>query len=262
MAPGADNLGPVETLEKVFRGVGVNFPDFRTLTPSRRQRDTFSRVFLMENQALTSLVLAPSSLTMNSLEISSVAEVRHDNAKRVIKRLAAKGTIQLPQIEEVEDKQSLSPNSKTEAYLFTGEKGKRDSIVVIAQLNPEFTGDLVDRWYELEQQIRNPTSLTHADIQPLLDRISKLEEDNRLLEYKTDNNWKWIEFIHGQDPSELGLTRSVTKLVIKHHECFLETIDALTALEDRIDYIARLAPGRGEHKRVSDFLRKGPEPKQ
>ena len=31
-------------------------------------------------------------------------------------------------------------------YIFSGEQGKRDSIVVVAQLSPEFTARLVDRW--------------------------------------------------------------------------------------------------------------------
>ncbi|EEG9142755.1 phage antirepressor KilAC domain-containing protein, partial [Escherichia coli] len=33
---------------------------------------------------------------------------------------------------------------------FEGEQGKRDSIIVVAQLSPEFTARLVDRWRELE----------------------------------------------------------------------------------------------------------------
>lgn len=35
-------------------------------------------------------------------------------------------------------------------YVFSGEQGKRDSIVVVAQNCPEFTAALVDRWQELE----------------------------------------------------------------------------------------------------------------
>lgn len=54
-------------------------------------------------------------------------------------------------MQEVEDKQSLSPNNKSKVYVFTGEKGKRDSIIVVAQLSPEFTARLVDRWQELEK---------------------------------------------------------------------------------------------------------------
>ncbi|EES9781416.1 DNA-binding protein [Escherichia coli] len=45
-----------------------------------------------------------------------------------------------------------------EHYLFEGEQGKRDSIIVVAQLCPEFTDCLVDRWRELEKQIRKPMS--------------------------------------------------------------------------------------------------------
>jgi len=60
------------------------------------------------------------------------------------------GVIQLPQIEEVKDLQSLSPNNKTQVYVFSGDQGKRDSIIVVAQLSPEFTARLVDRWQELE----------------------------------------------------------------------------------------------------------------
>ncbi|EFD2953112.1 DNA-binding protein [Escherichia coli] len=43
-----------------------------------------------------------------------------------------------------------------EAYVFEGEQGKRDSIIVVAQLSPEFTARLVDRWRELEEQVRQP----------------------------------------------------------------------------------------------------------
>ena len=39
---------------------------------------------------------------------------------------------------------------------FPGEQGKRDSIVVVAQLSPEFTARLVDRWQELEAQVAKP----------------------------------------------------------------------------------------------------------
>ena len=38
-------------------------------------------------------------------------------------------------------------------YIFSGEQGKRDSIVVVAQLSPEFTARLVDRWQELANRI-------------------------------------------------------------------------------------------------------------
>lgn len=76
---------------------------------------------------------------------------RHDNVRVSIERLVERGVIQLPPMQEVENKQATSPNSKSKVYVFSGEQGKRDSIVVVAQLSPEFTARLVDRWQELEK---------------------------------------------------------------------------------------------------------------
>lgn len=59
---------------------------------------------------------------------------------------------------EIENKQSLGPRRFSSAYVFEGERGKRDSIIVVAQLCPEFTARTVDRWRELEEQIRKPMS--------------------------------------------------------------------------------------------------------
>lgn len=84
--------------------------------------------------------------TMTSLEISYLVGSRHDNVKRTIDTLAAKGVIEFPQTEEIPT--STKP---TTAYVFSGTKGRRDSIVVVAQLCPEFTARIVDRWQELEQ---------------------------------------------------------------------------------------------------------------
>lgn len=36
---------------------------------------------------------------------------------------------------------------------------ERDSYVIVAQLSPEFTGKLVDRWQELEEQAVHPVAL-------------------------------------------------------------------------------------------------------
>lgn len=50
----------------------------------------------------------------------------------------------------------------TTVYVFEGEQGKRDSIIVVAQLSPEFTARLVDRWQELEAQVSKPAFDTMA----------------------------------------------------------------------------------------------------
>ncbi|WP_414627611.1 phage antirepressor KilAC domain-containing protein [Enterobacter soli] len=91
-------------------------------------------------------------ITMSSQDIAELVEKRHDNVKRTIETLIVRGVITSPQIEE-------KPTAGRPAtfYVFEGEKGKRDSIIVVAQLSPEFTARLVDRWQELEAKIATPT---------------------------------------------------------------------------------------------------------
>ncbi len=88
--------------------------------------------------------------TMTSIEIAELVGKRHDNVKRTIETLAKGGVVRFPQIEVFEKINNLGLRRSVEAYVFEGEQGKRDSIVVVAQLSPEFTARLVDRWRELE----------------------------------------------------------------------------------------------------------------
>jgi phage antirepressor YoqD-like protein len=85
-----------------------------------------------------------SDVTMSSREIADLVEKRHDNVLRTIETLAARGAITLPQNEEV---MNDGPGPRTIGQYRIG---KRDSYVVVAQLSPEFTARLVDRWQELE----------------------------------------------------------------------------------------------------------------
>ena len=78
---------------------------------------------------------------MTSREIADLVGARHDSVKRTIERLSS-GVISEPPLVDG----AKSANGITEkVYLFFGEKGKLDSIVVIAQLCPEFTARLVER---------------------------------------------------------------------------------------------------------------------
>jgi phage antirepressor YoqD-like protein len=83
-----------------------------------------------------------SVLTMSSQEISALVNSRHDSVKRSVERLASLGAIQLPPLVEVKN----GSGQTVEVYMI----GKRDSYIVVAQLSPEFTAALVDRWQELE----------------------------------------------------------------------------------------------------------------
>lgn len=82
--------------------------------------------------------------TMSSREIADLVESEHDDVKRSMERLAARGIITLPPLAEVSNPRS-GPRTIS-VYLV----GKRDSYVVVAQMSPEFTARLVDRWQELE----------------------------------------------------------------------------------------------------------------
>ncbi|WP_237426753.1 phage antirepressor KilAC domain-containing protein [Delftia sp. CH05] len=81
---------------------------------------------------------------MSSEEIAALVESRHDNVKTSIERLGARGVIQLPALQEVRNHLGQAVS----VYQLC----KRDSYVVVAQLSPEFTARLVDRWQELEAQ--------------------------------------------------------------------------------------------------------------
>ncbi|EIX4510951.1 phage antirepressor KilAC domain-containing protein [Escherichia coli] len=91
-----------------------------------------------------------SAIKMTSIEIAELVGSRHDNVKRTIETLAKNGVIRLPQIEDCGRINGLGLNQSFRVYVFEGEQGKRDSIIVVAQLSPEFTARLVDRWRELE----------------------------------------------------------------------------------------------------------------
>lgn len=86
--------------------------------------------------------------TMTSIEIAELVGSRHDNVKRTIETLAGTGVITFPQSEE-----KPTAGRPLTYFVFTGERGKRDSIIVVAQLSPSFTARLVDRWQELEQKL-------------------------------------------------------------------------------------------------------------
>jgi len=90
-----------------------------------------------------------SAPTMTSLEIAELVKSRHDSVKRTIERLYESGAISKPPL-VAGDK---SANGVIPQFY---KIGKRDSYVIVAQLSPEFTAALVDRWQELEQKQAAP----------------------------------------------------------------------------------------------------------
>jgi phage regulator Rha-like protein len=102
------------------------------------------------------LQLKNKQQTMSSREIAELVESRHDNVKRSMETLQDKGIISFTQSEETSHEGAGA--RPVDVYLV----GKRDSYIVVAQLSPEFTARLVDRWQELEQQFNIPTTLSGA----------------------------------------------------------------------------------------------------
>ena len=135
--------------------------------------------------------------TMSSLEIADLVESRHDNVKRTIERLAEKKVIQLPPMEEVKNNKGQTVS----CYMI----GKRDSYVVVAQLSPEFTARLVDRWQELEG---NP-------LRGLLEKIVAVEK---------------IIKLNGSEWGKAGVQQKKNKKIIKKYESLI-----VTALHNELD---------------------------
>lgn len=106
------------------------------------------------------------TLTMSSKEIAAVVGSRHDSVKRTMMTLQDKGLITFTHTVE-------KGEGRPAAVLHVN---KRDSYVVVAQLSPEFTAVLVDRWQELEsnQQPQIPTNFAEA-LQLAADQAKQLE---------------------------------------------------------------------------------------
>lgn len=99
-------------------------------------------------------LISHSIETMSSREIAELVDSRHDDVKRTIVRLAERGAIQLPPMADVKNHRRQTVSE----YRI----GKRDTYVIVAQLSPEFTAALVDRWQELEDQAAKQQIAAHS----------------------------------------------------------------------------------------------------
>lgn len=97
---------------------------------------------------MNTMIMNPDQghITMSSREIAELVEARHDNVKVTIERLAVRGVIVQPAMQDEQDADAMGRKRTTSVYRLD----KRSSFIVVAQLSPEFTARLVDRWQELE----------------------------------------------------------------------------------------------------------------
>ena len=114
---------------------------------------------------------------MSSREIAELVGSRHSDVMRTIDRLIEKSVISGCAPSAYTHEQNGQPYAQ---YLVT----KRDSYVIVAQLCPEFTARLVDRWQELESANYGKTVAlpSYAEaLRGLADQIEQTEHANALL---------------------------------------------------------------------------------
>lgn len=125
---------------------------------------------------MESLTIIPNGgpLTMSSREIAELLEKRHDNIKVSADRLAERGVIGTPAMQEF----THNGNVYTEYLL-----NKRDSLILVAQNCPEFTARIVDRWQELEAQQAPaiPRSFPEA-LRLAAEQAERIEAQHKLIE--------------------------------------------------------------------------------
>lgn len=109
---------------------------------------------------------------MSSREIAELVGSRHDNVRVTIERIAERGVIALPAMQV-----KATAGRPSAEYVFAGEQGKRDSIIVVAQLCPEFTAVLVDRWQALESRQAVTVPKTYAAALLEAGRLALLTEE-------------------------------------------------------------------------------------
>ncbi len=179
--------------------------------------------------------LISTKASMTSKEIAELVGAREDNVKRTIERLTNSGVISQPPMEDgIKSANGVIPKH----YVFSGEKGKRDSIIVVAQLYPEFTARLVDRWKELEDERVKPKS--QAEIIAAM-ALANLESERRIshVEQKVEQVNEVVEQIkQGTIPTgwigyslartKSGMTVDKCKTLTKQFNVRKNTITILT----------------------------------
>lgn len=117
-------------------------------------------------------------LRMSTREIAELLEKRHDNIKLSAERLAAKGVIGSPSLQEAPYVDPQNKQTYTEYFL-----SKRDSLILVAQNSPEFTARIVDRWQELEAKQGHTIPQTMAQALRLAaDQAEQIEAQKLLIE--------------------------------------------------------------------------------
>ena len=124
-----------------------------------------------------------SAVTMSSREIAALVKSKHGDVKRSAERLNAAGILTAPLAQF-----DFEHNGNVyQEYRFN----KRDSLVLVARLSPEFTAAVVDRWQELENKALIPQTLPEA-----LRLAADMAEQNAQLSYKVQQDAPKVAFVN------------------------------------------------------------------
>ncbi|ABE64090.1 Uncharacterized phage-encoded protein-like protein [Nitrobacter hamburgensis X14] len=151
----------------------------RPVVSAHSQSSTVPALHLPATAAQPSPFATGAAPTMSSREIADLVEKRHDNVKRTIETLVERGVIVRPQFEDEHSTDALGRSRTERVYRI----GKRDSYVIVAQLSPEFTARLVDRWQELETQASRPALPANyaAALRELASTVEVVEQQQALI---------------------------------------------------------------------------------
>ncbi|GGZ83099.1 DNA-binding protein [Ignatzschineria indica] len=199
------------------------------------------------------LTLQNREVRMTSLDISELTGSRHDSVKRSIERLADSGIIVRPPMVVEQSVDNFGRKRFTDVLVFSGEVGKRDSIVVVARLSPEFTARIVDRWLELESQSSLPALPNFNNPAEAARAWADQVEANQLAQQKLVEVAPKVEFVDRYVKGNGLMTfRQVCKLLnVKEAEfrSFLVSQKIMYRLNGGwAAYQVHLSAGRFQHK--------------
>ncbi|WP_246585443.1 phage antirepressor KilAC domain-containing protein [Yersinia kristensenii] len=176
--------------------------------------------------------LSHSVVTMSSREIAALVNSKHGDVKRSAERLCAGGILTAPLAQF-----DFEHNGN---QYFEYRFNKRDSLVLVARLSPEFTAAVVDRWQELEQNLI-PQTLPEA-----LRLAANLVEEKQQLENQLSIAAPKVEFVDRYVKATGSMVfRQVCKLLSAKEPEF-----RLFLMDNRIMY--RLSGGLIPHQQHID----------
>ena len=203
-----------------------------------------------------------SSVSMNSREIAELVESRHDSVKRTIGRLAEQGVISQPPLVDVPFVDESGRNRTSAVYVFD-HAHKRDSFIVVAQLSPEFTARLVDRWQELEQQVAQPQQHVQGPLDVKLAiattaaNILRMSETSKLRMLADISISEGVPAGYLPSYTKEGLTRSLTALLKENGSPLSAQAANMVLIEVGILEILQRPSSKGGTKNFKSLTEKG-----